>query len=119
MNAPRGYAPHEPTSPRLALDGVTWLPMTVIPLGDPQYFSWVRAITLERERLKPWTLVALRGGEAPLIAVKRNLWWRLVTWWLNRARRRERAAIQAQYETAAREFAARRAAGLPLKDGTT
>lgn len=91
----RGYEPHDVTSPKLALDGVTWLPMRDIPMGDPKYFEWVAAVAAERKRLAPWTLVGIRGGEAPLIAVKRTLWWRLVTWWLNIGRRRERARLAA------------------------
>ncbi len=115
---PKGYEPHNPNGPRiLAMDGATWVPMQVIPPGDPQYFAWVSAVAAERARLKPWTLVSLRG-EVPLVAVRRTFWWRLVTAWHNVWRRRERRRVAAEVARANAELARRLAAGESLADGS-
>ena len=58
-DTPRGYEPHNPTSPTLALDGVTWVPLRIVPPGDPKFIEWVANMAAERARLRPWTLVSL------------------------------------------------------------
>lgn len=117
-DTPRGYEPHNPTSPTLSLDGVTWVPLRIVPPGDPKFIEWVANMAAERARLRPWTLVSLRG-EVPLVAVRRTLWWRLVTAWHNVGRRFERRRIQALAVRRSRELTARLVSGSRLNDGTS
>lgn len=113
MTTPNGYEAHNPIAPRLSMDGVTWLPMRVIPPGDPRFIEWVAKVKRERDELKPWTLVSL-CGEVPLVATRRTFWWRLVTMWHNVGRRRERRRLAKAILARQFELQARMAAGLGL-----
>ncbi len=102
---PSGYIEHVPHSP-----------MPESNVGVRAMFGWVNAEAKFQTALKPWTLVSLE--EERLVAVKRNLWWRLRTWWLNFGRRRERAIVQARLAAAVADYERRRLTGEPLNDGS-
>ena len=99
---PRGYGEVRRESPRPESSG---------------YWDWVALTTADQRRLKPWTLVPL-PGEPELVAVRQTLWWRLVTWWLNRGRMRQRRVAVEALQARIRQLEADKRAGKPLADGT-
>lgn len=103
---PRGFEQLQPHAPR-----PEWL------VVDHRIYEWVRLEAEHERRAKPWTLLPLAEGER-LVAVKRTLWMRLVTWWLNRGRREERARRMWAAAERYAELDRRRALGIPLEDGT-
>jgi hypothetical protein len=94
---------------------------SVCPTPDiksPTLLADVAKVALEMRKARPWTLVEL-PGEPLYVAAKRSLWMRVVVWWANRHRTRERKLRQALLAARFAELDRRRAMGLPLNDGSS
>lgn len=103
MTDPSGYVRHNPgQGPRI---------------GTEAFYAWVSGNVRFELEARPWTLVALDGGEL-LVAARRTFWMRCVTSWLNIGRRRE--ALRRDRLVAAKlaELNRRLLEGEPLEDGT-
>jgi hypothetical protein len=87
-------------------------------VGTEAFYCYVSACVRFELAAKPWTLIALADGEL-LIAERRSLWMRCVTWWLNRERRREKARLDALEVARLADWNQRVLEGTPLKDGST
>lgn len=53
------------------------------PMNAPAYFEWVARTRDSQKALKPWTLLQLPGEDYELVARRRNVLTRVLTWWLN------------------------------------
>ena len=62
-------------------------------LDSPEYAARCKALAATQADLKPWTLLAMPGDSHSIVARRRTLLMRVVTWGRNRRRRREVADV--------------------------
>lgn len=103
MTTPRGFVAHKHAQ--------------APSVGTEAFFCYVSACVRFELAAKPWTLVPLVDGEL-LIAERRSLWMRCVTWWLNIGRRREKARRDRLEMARLADWNRRLIEGKRLEDGT-